>query len=118
MISKKVNKMTIRTTENEKIAKKIFDKIYGIAYYGEHYGDVEKNMGIPYEFDGKGEISEINAKIYDLKCKMAEEFKGKQCDIDDYKNLCELVANYDDLIEKFCYKMFLYGFTLNPKNLG
>ncbi len=41
-------------------------------------------MGIPYEFDGKGEISEINAKIYDLKCKMADEFKGEQCDIDDY----------------------------------
>lgn len=88
--------------------------IFGIAYYGAYADDKENNLGIPT----KGEISEINSKIYNLKCKMAEEFKDKKCDIDDYEDLCELVSNYDKLVERFCYKIFLYGLTSKPKNLG
>ncbi len=42
---------------------------------------------------------------------------GRNCNIDDYENLNDLTSYYDDLIEKFCYKMFFYGFTLNPNNL-
>lgn len=102
---------------NEEKIKKLFDKIYCISYCGEWANDTNHNLGIPYEFEAKGEISQINSKIYNLKCKMAEEFKGQKCDIDDYEDLCELVSLYNDLIQKFCYKMFAYGFTLNPSNL-
>lgn len=105
------------TVKNEEKIKKMFEKIFDIVYYGAYADDKENNLGLPYEFAAEGEISKINSKIYNLKCKMAEEFKGKKCDIDDYEDLCELVSNYDKLIEKFCYKMFLYGVTLNPNNL-
>ena len=100
------------TVENEEMIRKMFDKIYGIACYGEHFND-SKNMGIPYEYGGSGKISELNETIYDLKCKMAEEFRGEKCDIDDYTDLCKLVSLYDDLIEEFSYKMFCYGLNLN-----
>lgn len=103
---------------NEEKIKKLFDKIFDIAYYGAYADDKKNNLGIPYEFETKGEISDINSNIYNLKCKMAQDYKGEQCDIDDYEDLCELVSLYDDLIREFCYKMFAYGFTLNPKNLG
>lgn len=102
--------------KNEEKIRKIFDKVYGIAYYGEYFNDEKNNLGIPYEFESKGEISKINSKIYDLKCKMAKEFKGKECDIDDYEDLCKLVSYYDDLMQEFCYKMFSYGISLNMEN--
>ena len=105
------------TVENEKMVRKMFDKVFDRAYYGAYADDKENSLEIPYEFEAKGEISEINSKIYDLRCKIAKDFGGEQCDIDDYEKLCELVSYYDKLIEKFCYKMFLYGFTINPKNL-
>ena len=114
MINNEVNKMTVK---NEKMVRKMFDRVFDIAYYGAYADDENSNMGTPYEFEAKGEISEINSKIYDLRCKIAKDFGGEQCAIDDYEKLCELVSNYDKLIEKFCYKMFLYGFTINPKNL-
>ena len=103
---------------NEEKIKKLFDKIFDIAYYGAYADDKENNLGIPYEFEAKGEISDINSKIYNLKCKMAQDYKGEQCDIDDYEDLCELVSLYDDLIREFCYKMFLYGFKLNLGNMN
>ena len=105
------------TVKNEEKIKKIFDKVFGIAYYGEYADDKKNNLGIPYEFEVKGEISELNSKIYDLKCKIATAHMGRNCNIDDYENLNDLTSYYDDLIEKFCYKMFFYGFTLNPNNL-
>lgn len=102
--------------KDEKKIREIFDKVYGIAYYGEYFNDEKNNFGIPYEFEAKGEISKINSKIYDLRCKMAKEFGGEECDIDDYEDLCKLVSYYDDLMQEFCYKMFLYGYALNLDN--
>lgn len=101
--------------KNEMMIKKIFDRVYGISYYGEHFADA-KNMGIPYEFDANGKISELNNKIYNLKRKIAEESKGQDFDIDDYEHLNDLVALYETLLHEYCYKMFFYGFTLNPEN--
>ena len=104
------------TVKNEKTIKELFDKVYGISYYGEHFNDAKNSMGIPYEFESNEKISEINSEIYSLKCKIVEEHKGKKCDIDDYEDLCKLVSSYDDLIKEFCYKMFEYGFTLGSQN--
>lgn len=102
--------------KSEKMIEKMFNKVFGIAYYGEHFNDTY-NMGIPYEFDAEGNISKLNSKIYNLKCTMATEFNGKDSDIDDYEHLCELTSLYERLLQEYCYKMFFYGFTLNPENL-
>ena len=105
------------TVKNEEKIKKIFDKVFGIAYYGEYADDKKNNLGIPYEFAVEGEISELNSKIYDLKCKIATAHMGRNCNIDDYENLNDLTSYYDDLIEKFCYKMFLDELSLSTKSL-
>ena len=65
------------TVKNEKTIKELFDKVYGISYYGEHFNDAKNSMGIPYEFESNEKISEINSEIYSLKCKIVEEHKGK-----------------------------------------
>lgn len=102
--------------KNEKMIRKIFDRVYGIACYGEHYDD-QNNMEIPYEFELDGKISNINEEIYNLKCKMVEEYTGKDYfDIGDYRDLRDLDCLYEQLMKEFSYKMFLYGFTLNPEN--
>lgn len=104
--------------KNEKIIKKIFDRVYGIAWYGEYTENPERNMGIPYEIEANGKISEFNDKIYDIRRKIAEEYTGhKICDIDDYANLRYLDDLYTDMMKEISYKMFMYGFILNPENL-
>ena len=103
--------------KNEKMIKKIFDRVYGIACYGEHFDD-GNNLEIPYEFENDGAISEVNDKVYNLKCKMAEEYKNnKNHNTDDYEDLRKLESLYDYLMKEFCYKMFSYGYTLNPENM-
>ena len=104
--------------KNEKMIKKIFDRVYGIAYCGEHFDD-GNNLEIPYEFESDGAISEVNDKIYNLKCKMAEEYKNnKNGNTDDYEDLWKLEFLYECLMKEFCYKMFFYGYNLNPERHG
>ncbi len=102
--------------KSEKMIKKMFDRVYGIAYYGEHFSD-KNNLGIPYELDADDTVSELNNRIYNLRCKIIDEIKGQDCDIDDYEALTDLDTLYARLLYKYCYKMFLYGYTLNPDNL-
>lgn len=102
--------------KNEKMIKKIFDRVYGIACYGEHFDD-RNNLEIPYEFEENGNISDINDKIYNLRCKIAGEYTGNEnCDIDNYEDLRKLEFLYECLMKEFCYKMFFYGYTLNLEN--
>ena len=101
--------------KSEKMIKKIFDRVYGIACYGEHFSDTY-NMGIPYELDADENISEIINSIYNLRCKIAKDINGQDFDIDDYATLNNLDSLYDRLLYKYCYKMFLYGYILNPEN--
>ena len=82
--------------KNEKMIKKIFDRVYGIACYGEHFDD-GNNLEIPYEFESDGAISEVNDKIYNLRCKITEEYtnnKNKNYNTDDYEDLQELECLY------------------------
>ena len=56
----------------------MFDRVYGIAWYGEYTENPERNMGIPYEIETDGKISEFNDKIYNIRRKIAEEYTGHQ----------------------------------------
>lgn len=104
--------------KNEKMIKKIFDRVYGIACCGEHFDD-GNNLGIPYEIEKDGAISVVNDKIYNLRRKMAGEYTGNEnCDIDDYGDLWSLDCLYSYMMKEMCYKMFLYGYTLSPERLG
>lgn len=91
------------------LLKKIFDKIYNIAFRGE----IQDEYAIPYKFEAVGEIQEITDKIYDTEHKIAFDVIGKDSDIDDYPALRDLDNLYDRLAKTTNYKMFLYGVFLN-----
>ena len=101
--------------KNERMIRKIFERIYGIACHGEHFND-GNNWDIPYEFDKDGKISDLSHKIYELRKRISEDLSGKYYDLDDYDNLINLVTCYERLMKEFCYKMFYYGFKMNLKN--
>lgn len=91
------------------LLKKIFDKIYDIAFCGE----IQDEYDIPYEFEAGGEIEAIIHKIYDTERKIVFDVIGEDFDIDDYSALRDLDNLYDRLAKTTNYKMFLYGVFLN-----
>ena len=49
---------------------------------------------------------------------MAREYtKDENCDIDNYGDLWDLDCLYSYMMKEMCYKMFLYGYTLNLEHM-
>ena len=113
-----INKEVNMVIKDKKMIRKIFDRVYGVACYGNYFDDQESNMGIPYELEAGGEISRLYDQINNIEHKMAEEYMGSPCEIEDYADLWHLDCFYESLMKEFRYKMFLYGFTLRPDNFS